>query len=153
MKHLAAIILSVLLAGASTPSATPEEVVEYACSFMGTPYKLGAAGPKAFDCSSYTSYVYRHFGYQLPAYSKTQYHSGKKIERYSDLQKGDLVFFGTKSGARTIGHVGIIVELDRESGSFKFIHASVTKGVTIENSNHPYFQLRYIGARRLLPDE
>jgi hypothetical protein len=45
------------------------------------------------------------------------------------------------------------VEKDEETGSFTFIHASVSKGVIIESSNHPYFQLRYMGARRILPDE
>lgn len=149
-----AIILLLLVCNAvANARTTPEEVVAYATEFLGTPYKLGARGPKAFDCSSYTSYVYRHFGIEIPAYSQSQLRCGKPVERYQDLQKGDLVFFGTRAGARTIGHVGILVELDLDTGSFRFIHASASRGVVIESSNHPYFQMRYAGARRLLPDE
>lgn len=130
-----------------------DQVVEYAKTFLGTPYKLGSVGPSSFDCSSYTSYVFKHFGYDIPAYSKTQFRLARHVDRYSELQRGDLVFFGTRAGARTIGHVGILVEKEESTGSFTFIHASVTQGVTIESSNHPYFQMRYIGARRVLPDE
>lgn len=136
-----------------TQPAISTQVANYAKSFLGTPYRLGASGPRAFDCSSYTSYVFKHFGYDIPAYSKTQFHKGRPVQRYADLQVGDLVFFGKRAGARDIGHVGILVEKNEESGSFSFIHASVSKGVVIESSNHPYFQLRYIGARRILPDE
>lgn len=146
-------LMSIVMHAQETDVPLSCKVVEYAESFIGTPYKLGAAGPRAFDCSSYTSYVFRHFGYDIPAYSKTQFRSGRKVERYTDLQKGDLVFFGTRAGARTIGHVGIVVQIDEPTGSFSFIHASVTKGVVVESSVHPYFHLRYIGARRIIPDE
>ena len=54
---------------------------------------------------------------------------------------------------RKIGHVGIVVSVDREKGSFTFIHASVSGGVVEQTSSHPYFMMRYIGARRILPDE
>ena len=131
----------------------PDQVIAYARSFTGTPYRLGATGPKAFDCSSYTSYVFRHFGYIITPFSQAQFREGRPVDRYSDLQKGDLVFFGKRAGVRIIGHVGIIVSIDEEQGSFTFIHASVSKGVTEETSNHPYFMMRYVGARRILPDQ
>jgi len=157
MKRLMTYVLTAVLllwnVSARADEPMGDQVVEYAKTFLGTPYKLGAIGPKAFDCSSYTSYVFKHFGYDVPAYSKTQFRLCRKVERYADLQKGDLVFFGKRAGARDIGHVGILVEKDEETGSFTFIHASVSKGVVIESSNHPYFQLRYMGARRILPDE
>ena len=49
-------------AGAQEVMAPADSVVAYARTFLGTPYKLGAVGPKQFDCSSYTRYVYKHFG-------------------------------------------------------------------------------------------
>ena len=137
----------------SVQVVTGDDVVAYARTFKGTPYKLGAVGPKAFDCSSYTRYVYKHFGYDITAYSQIQFREGRPVESYSDLQKGDLVFFGKRRGVRTIGHVGIVVSIDRERGSFTFIHASVSGGVMEQSSSHPYFMMRYMGARRLLPDE
>lgn len=130
-----------------------EDVVAYARTFTGTPYKLGAAGPKAFDCSSFTSYVYKHFGYTITAFSQVQFREGRAVDSYADLQLGDLVFFGKKGRVRNIGHVGIVVSVDRERGSFTFIHASVSRGVVEQTSSHPYFQMRYMGARRILPDE
>ena len=137
----------------SVQVVTGDDVVAYARTFKGVPYKLGASGPKAFDCSSYTRYVYKHFGYDITAYSQVQFREGRPVDSYADLQKGDLVFFGKKRGVRTIGHVGIVVSVDREKGSFTFIHASVSGGVMEQTSSHPYFMMRYMGARRLLPDE
>ena len=134
------------------PLALEDQVIAYARSFLGTPYRLGATGPREFDCSSFTSYVFRHFGYTITAFSQAQFREGREVARYNELKKGDLVFFGKRAGVRNIGHVGIVVSIDEEQGSFTFIHASVSKGVTEETSNHPYFMMRYIGARRILPE-
>lgn len=143
-----------------TPSATApdnrklsERIVEYARTFTGVPYKLGAAGPSMFDCSGFTRYVFREFGYTLTHQSGIQYRECRKIDNYADLQVADLVFFGSRRDIRNISHVGIVVSIDRERGSFSFIHASVSKGVTEESSTHPYFMMRYIGAGRIIPDE
>lgn len=133
--------------------ALSDQVIAYARTFLGTPYKLGAAGPSRFDCSSYTSYVFKHFGYDITAYSAIQFREGREVPSYRDLQKGDLVFFGKRGSVRNIGHVGIVVSIDKENGSFTFIHASVSKGVVEQTFNHPYFMMRYMGARRILPDE
>ena len=139
-------------AAAAEPSLS-DQVIAYARTFTGTPYKLGASGPKQFDCSGFTRYVFKHFGYELTQYSQAQFHEGREVAGYSELQKGDLVFFGKKGSVREIGHVGIVVSIDEEHGSFTFIHASVSKGVTEETSSSPYFLMRYMGARRILPDE
>ena len=125
----------------TAPQKLSDQVIAYARTFKGTPYKLGASGPKAFDCSSFTCYVFKHFK------------EGREVPSYSDLQKGDLVFFGKRGSVRTIGHVGIVVSIDQERGSFTFIHASVSRGVTEDSSNNAYFMMRYMGARRILPDE
>lgn len=145
----------------STPETAPQEeeldlpdrVIEYAKTFLGVPYKLGAVGPDRFDCSGYTSYVFRAFGYNLPHYSVAQFRDYPHVESFADLQKGDLVFFGVRNSVRDIGHVGIITEIDRERGSFWFIHASTSHGVEIQRSTHPYFMMRYMGAVRILPNQ
>ena len=138
----------------STDSEKPlrEQILEYAETFIGTPYKLGAPGPAMFDCSHFTSYVFKHFGYTLTPKSAIQYKETQRVENFSDLKKGDLVFFGARNGIRDIGHVGIIYEMDLERGSFTFIHASVSQGVTITSSNHPYFMMRLVGTGRVLPE-
>ena len=130
-----------------------DQIIAYARTFTGVPYRLGAAGPKEFDCSGFTSYVFKHFGYDITKYSVAQFNEGREVPGYSDIQKGDLVFFGKRDSVRDIGHVGIVVSVDHERGSFRFIHASVSRGVTEDDANHPYFMMRYMGARRILPDE
>ena len=47
--------------------ALSDQVIAYARTFLGTPYKLGASGPFRFDCSSYTRYVFKHFGFDITA--------------------------------------------------------------------------------------
>lgn len=130
-----------------------DQIIAYARTFTGVPYRLGAAGPKEFDCSGFTSYVFRHFGYSITKFSVAQFKEGREVPSFSDIQKGDLVFFGKRDSVRDIGHVGIVVSIDHERGSFRFIHASVSRGVTEDDANHPYFMMRYMGARRILPDE
>ena len=130
-----------------------DQVIAYAREYLGVPYKLGAAGPGQFDCSHFTAHVFKHFGYTLTPFTGAQISEGREVESFSDLQKGDLVFFGKRGSVRNIGHVGIVVSVNYEKGSFNFIHASVSKGVTEDVSTHPYYQMRYIGARRVLPDE
>jgi cell wall-associated NlpC family hydrolase len=130
-----------------------KQVIDYARTFTGTPYRLGASGPSHFDCSHFTSHVFKKFGYTLTPFTQAQFKEAREVPSYADMQVGDLVFFGKRGSVRDIGHVGIVVSLNRENGSFNFIHASTSKGVTEDNSNQPYFMMRYVGARRVLPDE
>ena len=140
----------------NAPAASRElvdELLDYAKTFIGVPYRLGASGPDLFDCSGFTSYVYREFGYYLPHNSVMQQKDSKPVESFSDLRKGDLVFFGARNNIRSIGHVGIVVDVDLERGMFRFIHASTSNGVEIQRSTSPYFMMRYMGAGRVLKEE
>jgi len=134
------------------PRELVDEMLDYAKSFIGVPYRLGASGPDLFDCSGFTSYVFREFGYNLPHNSVMQSKEARPVESFGDLRKGDLVFFGARGSIRNIGHVGIVVDVDLERGMFRFIHASTSNGVEIQRSTQPYFMMRYIGAGRILPD-
>lgn len=116
---------------------------------IGKRYVHGAKGPNQFDCSGFTSYVYRQFGYTISPASRAQYTEGVAVDR-KDLRKGDLVFFTSRRSGRNVGHVGIVVSADNDKGSFKFIHASV-KGVKISDFEG-YYVPRYIGARRIITD-
>ena len=140
-------------AAQNEPDTLGDQVVAYARTFLGTPYKLGASGPRLFDCSGFTRYVYRHFGYEMTQYTGAQFQEGREVASFADLQKGDLVFFGQRGSVRNIGHVGIVVSVDEERGSFRFIHASSSGGVIESESTQSYYLMRYIGARRFLPDE
>ena len=138
-----------------TPAVRKEladELLDYAKTFLGVPYRLGASGPKLFDCSGFTSYVFREFGYDLPHNSQAQFKGSRPVDGFGDLRKGDLVFFGARGSIRNVGHVGIVVDVDLEHGSFRFIHASTSNGVEIQRSTQPYFMMRYMGAGRILPE-
>jgi cell wall-associated NlpC family hydrolase len=70
---------------------------------LGKPYRYGGNGPQNFDCSGFTSWVWRAAGVSLPRTSRDQYAQGRKVAR-ADVQPGDLLFFGSP-----IGHVGMYV--------------------------------------------
>jgi cell wall-associated NlpC family hydrolase len=72
-------------------------------SLRGIPYRYGGSTPRGFDCSGFTSYVYRKVGVRLPHSATGQMYKARKISR-SKARKGDLVFF--RSGSRAY-HVGI----------------------------------------------
>ena len=81
-----------------------------------------------------------------------QFRDSRPVDSFSDIRKGDLVFFGARNSIREIGHVGIVVEVDLDRGMFRLIHASTSNGVEIQRSTSPYFMMRYMGARRILKD-
>lgn len=128
-----------------------EKMIDYASRFLGTRYRLGATGPKAFDCSGFTSYVFRNFGITLNRTSRMQYTQGRKVN-VKDLEPGDLLFFSCASSGRgNVGHVAIVAEVDKDNGTCKFIHASVKKGVTYQKfPDGGYYDRHFIGARRML---
>lgn len=116
---------------------------------IGKRYVHGAKGPSQFDCSGFSSYVYKQLGYSISTSSRAQFNEGVSVKR-NDLRKGDLVFFTSRSSGKNVGHVGIVVSADNEKGTFKFIHASI-KGVKISNFEG-YYVPRYLGARRIIND-
>ena len=124
------------------------DIVDRAMKYLGTPYRRGSMGPRAFDCSGFTSYVYKTVNISLNRSSRTQYKQGVYVKR-EELRPGDLVFFAGSGGGRSIGHVGIVSDIEAD-GSFSFIHASVRSGVKVDNINQRYYSSRYIGAKRIL---
>ena len=128
----------------TTSGTTGAAVVEYAKQYLGYKYVSGGASPSTgFDCSGFTSYVYKHFGITLNRSSKDQIKNGVAVEK-SDLQLGDIVLFNNDANT-AIGHVGIYV------GGDNFIHASnPSDGVKITSLSTSYYKTRYVGARRVI---
>jgi hypothetical protein len=139
---LCAIFVSLI--GADRASA--EDVVDYAASLIGKPYRWGAEGPKAFDCSGLTQYVYQRFGVDLPRRAVSQSKSGEPAGRR--LQRGDLVFFASDSKRSLVTHVGIY------EGEGMMIDASQRHGrVQRDNLDEPFWVERYMFARRVSADD
>lgn len=99
--------------GPANPS-TSGGAVGIAMQYLGVPYVWGGADPSGFDCSGLVMYVYGQMGISLPHGATAQYAAGTPID-FSDLQPGDLVFFG--SGGGYMSHVGIYI------GGGSMIHA------------------------------
>lgn len=107
--------------------------VQEAYAKLGSPYEWGAAGPNRFDCSGLTLWVWGKAGVSLPHQSGAQYAGGRKVAK-SDLQPGDLTFYGSP-----IHHVGIYI------GNGQMISAPQTGDVVkIQNA----FRNDYTGAIR-----
>ncbi|MDQ0111896.1 C40 family peptidase [Paenibacillus harenae] len=144
----AAIVLSAFTFGSNSQhahAATTESIklISESKNFIGTPYKYGApAGVTyAFDCSSFTQFIFKGFDVSLPRTSTAQAAEGEKVAKGS-LSMGDLVFF--KTNGKSISHVAIY------AGNNKIVHSSSSKGVTLSSLNSGYWSKYYVTARRVL---
>jgi cell wall-associated NlpC family hydrolase len=127
---------------------TTQNIIDFSKQFLGIPYRRGSKGPKAFDCSGFTSFVFKNFGYRLSASCIQQVKQGMQIEK-EELKTGDLIFFkGRNAQSKRVGHVGIV--LSNEEGNVRFIHAC-HRGVQIDElDKSPYYKPRYITGLRVL---
>ena len=122
-----------------------QEIVDYAKQYLGYPYVYGGSGSSSFDCSGFTMYVYKKFGYSLSHSATAQSKCGEYVAR-EDLQAGDLVFFLDYETMDGIGHCGIYI------GDGNFIHASSGTGYCVKISTllSGSYNKRYATARRLI---
>lgn len=103
---------------------------------IGDPYRWGASGPGAFDCSGLVQYAWRKAGISLPRVTGSQYRAVRKKVPWSKLRLGDLMFFYGK------GHVGMYV------GHGKMIH-SPSSGKTVRIVTlKGYYRSAFAGAVR-----
>jgi hypothetical protein len=122
---------------------TQESMISFAEKLKGTAYVWGGMTREGFDCSGFTSYIFKEFGITLPRVSADQYANSKKVLS-EDARIGDLVFFG-KDGK--VNHVGILVNQPGEPK--KMIHASSSKGVVFQSiDDSKYFSEHLIGFGR-----
>lgn len=122
-------------------SGNVKEILTYANTFTGVPYKFGGTTPAGFDCSGYIRHVFQKVGVQLPRQADEQYTVGKKVEK-QNLQPGDLVFFETYEPG--VSHSGIYI------GDGQFISATSSSGVAVADIDDSYWGPRYVGAKRVL---
>lgn len=120
------------------PSSSLLDAVD---EWYGVRYRTGGNTKSGVDCSGFTCAVYMAmYGYALPRVSREQYRISRKLS-IAELEEGDLVFFNTNG--RGVSHVGVYL------GNNKFIHASVSRGVMVNDLSEKYYAVRYYGAGRI----
>lgn len=127
----------------------PAQLVTYAKSLVGVPYKFASSNPaEGFDCSGFITHVFNHFNITVPRSSVDFTNYGQPVD--SNLAKpGDLILFtGTDSTIKIVGHMGIILSNDK--GGLCFIHSTSgkAKGVTVSQVNN-YYKSRFVKVIRV----
>jgi len=136
---------------------TKEDLVSTSQTLLGVPYLWGGTSTKGMDCSGFTKTVYFLNGMVIPRDASQQVHAGKpidSIQNFTNLQKGDLLFFGKKATDSTqekVVHVGMWI------GNNEFIHASDMVRIGSMDENAPNFdewnRNRYLRTQRILKEQ
>jgi len=135
----------------SLPPLTPERVQQmfaWARARVGLPYQLGANGPDAYDCSSYTQATFASIGISVPRTAREQRDwlargNGYRVQPGQE-QPGDLVFTNTWLGPDTVGHVMMVYDpathtsLEEASKGAGFYHYDVY-------ANHHIYEIWRVG--------
>ena len=138
-----------LVLTSNATSGKGSSIVETALSHLGTRYVYGGASAGGFDCSGFTMYIYKQFGYSLPHSATSQWLSGMgtKIYSISELQPGDLVFFNdpSRNKGKACSHAGIYI------GNGQHVHASSSRngGVITSDLTSGYYNTYFVGGLRL----
>ena len=134
-----------------TGLTAPDSLVAFGKSLVGTPYLYASHDPaKGFDCSGFITYVFNHFGIAVPRSSVDFTSMGFEIPK-EIAGPGDLILFtGTDSTIRIVGHMGIVES--NEKGNLLFLHSTSGKayGVVISPLKG-YYETRFVKVIRVFP--
>ncbi len=100
----------------SQPLKQRSQMVQDSVRFIGIPYNWGGITGYGLDCSGYVRMLHKLSGIHIPRDADMQFSAGKLVE--PPFQPGDLLFFGSPSGHRSISHVGM------STGGWNIIHSS-----------------------------
>jgi peptidoglycan DL-endopeptidase CwlO len=104
-----------------------DQIVTYAKQYIGVKYVWAGADESGFDCSGFTSYVMKKYGFVLSRTASGQLAEGKEV-KIENAEKADLVFFGSDG---KITHVGLVTS--EKGAELEMVHASTSKGVIVTN--------------------
>lgn len=135
----------------NTGSTMPDSLVAFGKSLVGTPYLYASSDPsKGFDCSGFITYVFNHFGIAVPRSSVDFTEIGSEVPKET-AAPGDLILFtGTDSTIRIVGHMGIVES--NEMGNLLFLHSTSGRayGVVISPLKG-YYETRFVKVIRVFP--
>lgn len=118
---------------------------------QGRPYRWGAAGPDAFDCSGLVQWSYGQAGVAIPRTTETQWPALQPLP-LDALRPGDLLFFRNTDGSGRLSHVGLYAGDINGDGRGDMLHAaSAETGVLLASDvlGTPYWREHLAGARRV----
>lgn len=137
----------------NTKDVSADELVVFAESLQGVPYKYGSTDvKKGFDCSGFMTYVFNHFNISVPRISSDFTNAGLEVSM-KDSKRGDIILFtGSDANSGVVGHMGIITQNSRKK--ILFIHSASGggKGVMISGMSD-YFVTRFVKVIRIFKDE
>ena len=133
----------------ATGNVNPDALVSFAESLVGVPYCYASTDPdRGFDCSGFINYVFNHFHIKVPRSSREFTNLGREV-KIPEAKRGDIILFtGTDSAERFVGHIGIVV--DNKDGTLHFIHSSSGKahGVVVTQLDS-YYKGRFMKVIRV----
>ena len=134
----------------STATPTPkkdtrlEKFLKAANSKLGCEYVLGDSGPNTFDCSGFVTWCLRQAGVSTQRMNAAGFSKSsrwKTIGKFSDIRKGDILFFKSDASS-SVSHCGIYI------GSGMMIDASSANGKVVKRSVSAYWKRNFVNAKR-----
>lgn len=128
-------------------SAKAKNIVNSAKTFKGVPYQYGGSSKKGMDCSGLIYTAFKEENVLIPRTTSELLKKSKTIS-LKRVKVGDLLFFKTEKKQVKINHVGLVVDVNRNS--IKFIHSTSSKGVIISSLGEKYWNKAFVSARSIL---
>ncbi len=125
------------------------DLVSYAKTFIGTPYKYGSAIPaNGLDCSGFIMVVFAHFDVKTPRVSRDFTNEGTTI-KLSNAKAGDLILFtGSDNSTGIVGHIGIVTDA---GSTLTFISSTSGKNIgVVEAKLSGYWKTHFVKVIRVL---
>jgi len=137
----------------SSTSIDPDSIVAFSKTLLGIPYLYASTDPaNGFDCSGFITYVFQHFNIKVPRSSVDFTNYGREVDSV-EARPGDLILFtGTDSMTRVVGHMGIVETSTKDSLCFIHSSSGKAKGVVITKLGD-YYRSRFVKIIRVFPED